>query len=208
MAIAIGTRWYRLIYVQVLIAIVIGILVGWLAPETGKALKPLGDGFIALIKMMIAPVIFCTVVHGIGAMGDLKRVGRVGARALIYFEVVSTVALAVGIAVGMILRPGHGFDIDPSQLNAGSVSSYVTRAQHDSLKTLRTQQQQLFTQTTVDANAAEALSVQMSAVHDQVSKRMLQAMIESSRVLTPDQRKQLAERMTEMRSRMERHRNP
>lgn len=133
MAIAIGTRWYRLIYVQVLIAIVIGILVGWLAPETGKALKPLGDGFIALIKMMIAPVIFCTVVHGIGAMGDLKRVGRVGARALIYFEVVSTVALAVGIAVGMILRPGHGFDIDPSQLNAGSVSSYVTRAQHDSV---------------------------------------------------------------------------
>lgn len=83
-----------------------------------------------------------------------------------------------------------------------------TRAQHDSLKTLRTQQQQLFTQTTVDANAAEALRVQMSALHDQVSKRMLQAMIESSRVLTPDQRKQLAERMTEMRSRMERHRNP
>src|SRR5215470_16332150 len=78
--------WYKILYIQVLIAIVLGVLVGWLKPDLGKELKPLGDGFIALIKMMIAPVIFCTVVHGISSMGDLKRVGRVGMKALIYFE--------------------------------------------------------------------------------------------------------------------------
>jgi aerobic C4-dicarboxylate transport protein len=133
MAIAIGTRWWRLIYVQVLIAIAIGIVLGWAAPETGKAMKPLGDAFIALIKMMIGPVIFCTVVHGIGAMGDLKRVGRVGVRALVYFELVSTLALVIGLAVGHFLQPGAGFDIDASQLNAGAISSYVTRAQHESV---------------------------------------------------------------------------
>ena len=133
MAIAIGTRWWRLIYVQVLIAIAIGIVLGWAAPETGKAMKPLGDAFIALIKMMIGPVIFCTVVHGIGAMGDLRRVGRVGVRALVYFELVSTLALVIGLAVGHFLQPGAGFDIDASQLNAGAISSYVTRAQHESV---------------------------------------------------------------------------
>ena len=81
-------------------------LIGRFYPDLGKELKPLGDGFIALIKMMIAPVIFCTVVHGISSMGDLKRVGRVGLKALIYFEVVSTVALAVGLLVGELLHPG------------------------------------------------------------------------------------------------------
>src|SRR5882757_6319442 len=85
--------WYMVLYVQVLIAIALGIAVGYFWPDIGKALKPLGDGFIALIKMMIAPVIFCTVVHGISSMGDLKRVGRVGVKALVYFEVVSTLAL-------------------------------------------------------------------------------------------------------------------
>jgi Sodium:dicarboxylate symporter family len=90
-------RWYKILYVQVLIAIALGILIGYFYPDLGKALKPLGDGFIALIKMMIAPVIFCTVVHGISSMGDLKRVGRVGLKALIYFETVSTVALAIGL---------------------------------------------------------------------------------------------------------------
>ena len=89
--------WYKILYIQVLIAIALGVLVGRFFPDLGKELKPLGDGFIALIKMMIAPVIFCTVVHGISSMGDLKRVGRVGLKALIYFEVVSTVALAVGL---------------------------------------------------------------------------------------------------------------
>src|SRR5258705_4157178 len=87
--------WYKILYVQVLIAILLGVLIGYFYPDLGKHLKPLGDGFIALIKMMIAPVIFCTVVHGISSMGDLKRVGRVGLRSLIYFETVSTVALAI-----------------------------------------------------------------------------------------------------------------
>src|SRR5829696_10036308 len=91
--------WYKVLYIQVLIAIALGILVGHLYPSTGAALKPLGDGFIQLIKMMIAPVIFCTVVHGIASMGDLKSVGRVGLKALIYFEAVSTVALAIGLLV-------------------------------------------------------------------------------------------------------------
>ena len=95
--------WYTVLYIQVLIAIALGILIGHFYPGTGKALKPLGDGFISLIKMMIAPVIFCTVVHGISSMGDLKRVGRVGLKALLYFEVVSTIALAVGLIVGEII---------------------------------------------------------------------------------------------------------
>src|ERR1700688_406211 len=92
--------WYRVLYIQVLIAIALGVLIGHYFPETGKELKPLGDGFIALIKMMIAPVIFCTVVHGIGSMRDLSKVGRVGIKTLLYFEVVSTVALAIGLIVG------------------------------------------------------------------------------------------------------------
>src|SRR5437870_4838356 len=125
--------WYKILYIQVLIAIFIGILVGWLKPELGKELKPLGDGFIALIKMMIAPVIFCTVVHGICSMGDLKRVGRVGLKALIYFEVVSTVALAVGLIVGEILKPGVGFNIAPSSIDPKSVATYVTKAKEEGI---------------------------------------------------------------------------
>jgi aerobic C4-dicarboxylate transport protein len=88
----------------------------------------LGDGFIALIRMMIAPVIFCTVVHGIGAMGDLKKVGRVGIKTLVYFEMVSTLALAIGLIVGEVVRPGSGFNIDPTKLDPKAVASYVTRA--------------------------------------------------------------------------------
>src|SRR4030081_3950820 len=106
--------WYSILYIQVLIAIMLGILVGRFDPNFGKALKPLGDGFIALIKMMIAPVIFCTVVHGISSMGDLKRVGRVGLKTLVYFEAVSTLALAIGLIGGEILLPGRGFNIDPA----------------------------------------------------------------------------------------------
>ena len=113
--------WYKILYIQVLIAIALGVLVGRFYPDLGKELKPLGDGFIALIKMMIAPVIFCTVVHGISSMGDLKRVGRVGLKALIYFEVVSTVALAVGLLVGEVLQPGRGFNIDPASIDPHSV---------------------------------------------------------------------------------------
>ena len=132
MAIAIGTRWYRLIYVQVLIAIVIGILVGWLAPETGKALKPLGDGFIALVKMLIAPIIFLTVVAGIAGASDLRGVGRVGAKAILYFEVVSTFALAIGLLVVNLWKPGAGFDVDPATLDASAVADYAQKAHEQS----------------------------------------------------------------------------
>src|ERR1700716_2914782 len=119
--------WYKILYVQVLVAI------GYFYPDLGKELKPLGDGFIALIKMMIAPVIFCTVVHGISSMGDLKRVGRVGLKTLIYFEVVSTVALAVGLIVGEVLQPGRGFNIDPATIDPKSVSTYVTQAKEQGI---------------------------------------------------------------------------
>jgi aerobic C4-dicarboxylate transport protein len=100
--------WYRVLYLQVLLAVLLGVLVGYLFPDFGKSLKPLGDAFIKLVKMMIAPIIFCTVVHGIASMGDLKRIGRVGAKALLYFEVVSTLALVIGLVVVNVLQPGQG----------------------------------------------------------------------------------------------------
>lgn len=125
--------WYSILYIQVLIAIALGVLIGHFYPNTGKALKPLGDGFISLIKMMIAPVIFCTVVHGISSMGDLKRVGRVGLKALLYFEVVSTIALAVGLLVGEIIQPGNGFNIDPATLDPKAVATYVHKASEDGI---------------------------------------------------------------------------
>src|ERR1044071_8457757 len=123
--------WYSILYVQVLIAIAIGVLIGHLFPTTGVALKPLGDGFIALIKMMIAPVIFCTVVHGIGSMSDLKKVGRIGIKTLFYFEAVSTLALAIGLLVGEVLQPGNGFNIDPATLDPKAVATYVTKAKEE-----------------------------------------------------------------------------
>jgi aerobic C4-dicarboxylate transport protein len=125
--------WYKILYIQVLIAIFAGVLVGYFDPNLGKELKPLGDGFIALIKMMIAPVIFCTVVHGISSMGDLKRVGRVGLKTLVYFEVVSTIALAVGLLVGELLKPGAGFNIDASTIDPKSVATYVTKAKEEGI---------------------------------------------------------------------------
>ncbi len=120
--------WYTVLYIQVLIAIAAGVLIGHFWPDLGKALKPLGDGFISLIKMMIAPVIFCTVVHGIGSMRDLKKVGRVGVKTLFYFEAVSTLALALGLIVGELLQPGKGFNIDVASLDPKAVASYVTQA--------------------------------------------------------------------------------
>ena len=102
---------YTHLYVQVLTAIVLGILLGHFYPDIGAAMKPLGDGFIKLIKMLIAPIIFCTVVHGIASMGDMKKVGRVGLKALIYFEIVTTLALIVGLIVVNILQPGVGMNI-------------------------------------------------------------------------------------------------
>ncbi|MCJ2026178.1 dicarboxylate/amino acid:cation symporter [Methylobacterium sp. J-067] len=124
--------WYKVLYIQVLIAIALGILLGWYDPATGKSLKWLGDAFIALIKMMIAPIIFCTIVHGIASIGDLKKVGRVGLKALVYFEVVSTLALLIGVIVGEVIQPGAGFHADPSKLDASKVASYASKAAADS----------------------------------------------------------------------------
>ena len=124
--------WYRVLYIQVLIAIVLGIFVGWVSPEWGKAFKWMGDAFIALIKMLIAPIIFCTIVHGIASIGDLKKVGRVGLKALIYFEVVSSIALLVGIIVGEVIQPGAGFGADVSKLDAKAVEGYASKAAADS----------------------------------------------------------------------------
>jgi aerobic C4-dicarboxylate transport protein len=125
--------WYSVLYIQVLIAIALGIMLGYFFPNVAIPMKPLGDGFIALIKMMIAPVIFCTVVHGIASMSDLKKIGRIGLKTLIYFEVVSTVALAIGLLVGELLHPGAGFNIDPSTLDPKDVASFTTRAKQESL---------------------------------------------------------------------------
>src|SRR5467141_531410 len=125
--------WYTVLYVQVLIAIAVGILIGHYFPKAGVALKPLGDGFISLIKMMIAPVIFCTVVHGIGSMRDLKKVGRVGVKTLFYFEAVSTLALGIGLLIGEIVQPGSGFNIDPATLDPKAAATYVTKAKEESI---------------------------------------------------------------------------
>ena len=128
------TPWYKVLYIQVLIAIVLGVLLGYLHPEWGKSVKWMGDAFIALIKMMIAPIIFCTIVHGIASIGDLKKVGRVGLKALIYFEVVSTVALLIGVLVGEVVRPGAGFNADPAKLDGKAVERYAKLATDDSVE--------------------------------------------------------------------------
>ena len=116
-----------------MIAIAIGIFIGHFWPDLGKALKPLGDGFISLIKMMIGPVIFCTVAHGIGSMRDLKKVGRVGVKTLFYFEAVSTIALIIGLIVGEVLQPGKGFNIDVASLDPKAVAGYVTKAKEEGI---------------------------------------------------------------------------
>lgn len=121
-------RWYSHLYLQVLIAIGLGTLVGHFFPATGIALKPLGDAFIELIRMMIGPVVFCTVVQGIGSMSDMKKVGRIGIKALVYFEVVSTLALAVGMMVAHLLHPGTGLNINANNFDTNSISNYVSHA--------------------------------------------------------------------------------
>jgi aerobic C4-dicarboxylate transport protein len=119
--------FYRVLYVQVLVAIVLGVIVGWVWPEVGKNewIKALGDGFVKLIKMVIAPVIFCTVVSGIAHVSEVKKVGRVAVKALIYFEIVSTFALALGLIVGNFIQPGAGFQ---GQSNAALVANYAKQA--------------------------------------------------------------------------------
>ena len=119
--------WYSVLYIQVLVAIAMGSLVGHFFPDTGIALKPLGDGFVALIKMMIAPVIFCIVVSGIASVKDMKKVGRVGLKTLIYFEIMSTLALVVGMLVAHLVKPGVGLNIDPAALDPKIISGYVPR---------------------------------------------------------------------------------
>jgi aerobic C4-dicarboxylate transport protein len=124
-------RLLKLLYVQVLIGIALGVLVGFLWPETGAALKPLGDAFVKLVKLTIAPVIFVTVAGGIAHMSDLKKFGRVGGKALIYFEAVSTIALIVGLIVGRTIQPGNGFNVDPASLDPSVAAGYVKKAQAD-----------------------------------------------------------------------------
>ncbi|OYU69244.1 MAG: dicarboxylate/amino acid:cation symporter [Alphaproteobacteria bacterium PA2] len=120
----------RVLYVQVLIGIVLGIAVGAIWPKLGVDLKPLGDAFVALIKMAIAPVIFCTIAGGVAKMGDIKSFGRLGAKTLLYFEIVSTLALAVGLVVGRIVKPGAGFNIDPASLDPTVAAGYLEKAKH------------------------------------------------------------------------------
>jgi aerobic C4-dicarboxylate transport protein len=123
-----GKKIYQHLYVQVLVAISIGVLLGYFAPDTGTAMKPLGEGFIKLIKMIIAPIIFCTVVSGIAGMEDMKKVGRVGAKALLYFEIVSTLALIIGLAIVTLIQPGAGFNADVTKLDTKALASYATGA--------------------------------------------------------------------------------
>ncbi|GAB2843807.1 dicarboxylate/amino acid:cation symporter [Pseudoduganella ginsengisoli] len=120
--------FYKILYVQVLFAIAAGVLMGMYMPTDAVAMKPLGDGFIKLIKMIIAPVIFCTVVAGIAGMQDVKKIGRVGGKALLYFEVVSTIALVIGLIVANVLRPGDGFNADPHTLDTKAIAQYTEKA--------------------------------------------------------------------------------
>ena len=123
-----GKKIYKHLYFQVLVAISIGVLLGYYYPETGAAMKPLGDGFIKLIKMIIAPIIFCTVVSGIAGMEDMKKVGRVGGKALLYFEVVSSLALVIGLTIVTLVQPGAGFNADVTKLDTKAIASYTTGA--------------------------------------------------------------------------------
>ena len=120
--------FYKITYVQVLFAIALGVVLGHMMPATAVSMKPLGDGFIKLIKMIIAPIIFCTVVIGIAGMGDMKKVGRVGGKALLYFEIVSTLALIIGLIVVNNVKPGVGMNADVSSLDTKAVAAYVSKA--------------------------------------------------------------------------------
>src|SRR3990172_1484382 len=119
---------FKSLYAQVIIAILIGIALGFFYPAFATKLKPLGDAFIKLVKMMIAPIVFCTIVSGIAGMQDIKKVGRVGIKALIYFEIITTLALIIGLVVINILKPGSGMNVDPSTLDQDAVASYVTQS--------------------------------------------------------------------------------
>jgi aerobic C4-dicarboxylate transport protein len=123
-------RLFGHLYIQVLTAVALGVLVGALWPGVGASLKPLGDGFVKLVKMAVAPVIFCTVAGGIARMRDMKAFGRLGLRTLVYFELVSTLALALGLIVGRVVHPGRGFNIDPRTLDPSIGAGYAAKATH------------------------------------------------------------------------------
>jgi aerobic C4-dicarboxylate transport protein len=123
------SRWYGQLYVQVLIGIVIGAIFGYLVPDMGAKLQPFADGFIKLIKMLLAPIIFGTVVVGIAKMGSIKEVGRIGVKALIYFEILSTIALVIGLIVVNVMKPGVGMNINTTTLDAGAIGKYAQVAQ-------------------------------------------------------------------------------
>jgi len=120
-------RFHKTLFGQVVIALILGVIIGFVWPEFSVKLKPLGDGFIKLIKMIIAPLVFCVVVHGICSTGDLKKVGRVGVKALLYFEVVTTFALALGVLLAFVLQPGVGMNVDPNSLDASAMSGLSER---------------------------------------------------------------------------------
>jgi aerobic C4-dicarboxylate transport protein len=121
-------RFLRSLFGQVLLALVAGVIVGFVWPEAATQLKPLGDGFIKLIKMIIPLIVFCVVVHGIAGAGDLKRVGRVGVKAIVYFEVVTTIALALGLVLAFVFQPGVGMNVDPKALDAKAMGAYAENA--------------------------------------------------------------------------------
>ena len=123
---------YKSLYFQVIVAIVAGVVLGFFNPEWGAAMKPLGDGFIKLIKMIIAPIIFCTVVVGIAGMEDMKKVGKTGGLALLYFEIVSSIALIVGLTIVNLVQPGAGMNIDPASLDTKAVAAFTKPGQMQS----------------------------------------------------------------------------
>src|SRR5580693_6212051 len=127
------TPFYRVLWVQVLVAIVLAIVLGYVDPARAIAMKPLGDAFIRMITMIITLIIFCTVVTGIAGMENLKKVGRVGGMALLYFEVVSTIALLLGLVVGNVVRPGSGFNVNVATLDAKAVADYAGQAKAQSV---------------------------------------------------------------------------
>jgi len=125
--------FYRVLWVQVLVAMSLAIVLGYVDPARAVAMKPLGDAFIRVITMIITLIIFCTVVTGIAGMENLKKVGRVGGMALLYFEVVSTIALLIGLVVGNVVHPGSGFNVNVATLDAKSVADYAGQAKAQSV---------------------------------------------------------------------------
>jgi aerobic C4-dicarboxylate transport protein len=123
------THWYAQLWIQVLIAMAVGIGLGWFYPETGVAMQPLGDAFIKAIRMLIAPLIFCTVVHGIAHMADVARVGRVAIKAIVYFEVLTTIALLIGLVAVNLWHPGSGMNVDLSKVNASMLAPYIKQTE-------------------------------------------------------------------------------